>query len=351
MKLLIVLLSILSFSELSIGDEDHSLMPIAYYTPETSVAVGALDVFVFDDYGNNRTSSMQTLVAFTSKRQTILTITPEFSNDSGSVFWGGYFNYRFYPNEYYGKGSTRFDKADPYTDNRLRGNVYIRPKIISNYFTRLTLLSDRLEIVDTDDSAQVQSALNGKFYKMHSQGISLGLEYDTRNIVTSTTEGVLLKISQEWNTIKDRDSDEKVQSSKLEFEGKVFMPVLGGTLGHQIQITHMEVGPDFPFYLLQTIGGINLMKGFKAGEYRDLNLVMNQNEFRKQINYKWGYQGFINFAKLNNRFENVFDSDLRMSAGGGLSYLFNAKTQTKIRLDVGASEKSWGVYFATGETF
>ncbi len=346
-----IILALSLISSICRANENHSLIPIAYYTPETSVAYGLLDVYVFNAFAKNQVSSLETIAVMTAKKQTILTLTPDLVNQDGSIFYGGYFNYRFYPNEYFGTGETRFSKSEKYTENRLRWNAYIRPRLFGDFFARATVLSDKIDIIDTEDSPEIINALDGRFEKIQSQGVRFSFEYDTRDILTSTTSGHFLRVNQEWNEIRDRNTQGKIMSAKSEFEGRAFYDYGVGRLAHHVLISHLSADEGYPFYLYQIIGGSTLMKGYKAGEYRDFNLVMNQNEWRSQFNTKWGYQGFVNFAKLSNRFEDVLEADLRVSGGGGISYLFNAKTQTKLRLDVGWSQESFGIYFVTGETF
>lgn len=334
------------------ANENHSLIPVAYYTPETSLAYGLLDVFVFNAFERNQVSSLETIAVMTAKKQAIFTLTPDLVNEDGSIYYGGYFNYRFYPNEYFGTGDTRFKESEKYTENRLRWNAYVRPRLTGNYFARVTVLSDKMDIIHIEESPEISALISSnQFSKIQSEGVRISFEYDTRNIFTSTTSGHLLRLNQEWNDIRDRNSQKKIRSSKSEFEGKAFYDFGVGRVAHHVVISHLAADQGFPFFLYQTIGGSTLMKGYKAGEYRDFNLLMNQNEWRSQFNAKWGYQGFINFAKLSSHFDELLEEDLRISGGGGLSYLFNAKTQTKIRLDVGWSQDSFGIYFVTGETF
>ena len=87
-------------------------LPVVFYTPETEFGVGGGALFFFKnmkDVINLRESSLLITGIYTSKKQLIINIKPEFYLIKGRLYIDADFKYKLFPNSFWGIGNNMPD--------------------------------------------------------------------------------------------------------------------------------------------------------------------------------------------------------------------------------------------------
>ena len=325
--------------------------PYAYYTPETSLAVGAGGIFVF--YTSKDKDLKPSKIGFggmyTISKQYKVGISPKFYFLHSKVYLDMPVNYGFAVDKYFGPGP---ESEAPGTEKYSR-----------RYFTASltfqippTLFSaDRTGIIFDYDYTSIEDKMENEFLLNdevtgsnggHSFGIGGDLVWDSRdNIFFPNTGGYQYFKVVLYPGIGD------FYYSFLELDVRQFFAfkedhVIGG------QFYVASTTGETPFYKVPGLGGQKNMRGYYAGRYRDNFLMMLQMEYRQ---YFWRSLGFVVFGSVGNVSEEMLAysfNSIKYTFGGGLRLQFNKKEKVNLRADFGIGPGgNMGVYFGIEEAF
>ena len=333
-------------------DEKVILFPIVYYTPETSLSAGILSIFNFDKVREGKISNLQLIYAYTLKDQAIALIRPKLYFDEGKKDISAEFYYSFNPSEYYGKLGNHLDEAELYVENTFTSTVSGAHNFYGDFFGRIGVIKELRKILNTDSQGILRNELQGGFENVDVSGVFVGVEWDTRDYPNSPLNGYFHRITATRFQTLDRESNDKLKNfERYEAESRFYFSFDQNKV-YATQVALTQVTQDkIPFQNLVLIGGNENMRGYYGGEWRDLNLLMWQNEIRVPYNDRFGWATFVSLAKLDHEMSRIGGSDLKYSFGGGGYYLLDPQGRTKIKLDMGISKDNSGVYFVLGESF
>ena len=328
------------------------VFPMVYYTPETSFAGGVINIYNIDEVAPGRISQVQLVGAYTSKQQTIVALTPKLYFNSGKNEVFGNLNYSYYPNKYYGQGDFHLDNPENYTENVLKSSIGATHNFNTFFFGRLQATRNQFKILKTESGGNLETQLNANgFSTLEINGLAFGIDYDSRDFPLSPTSGYYLKNQIAFQQAKDPNLDQNKNFQTYEMDWRIYSIVKQKyILANQFYFGHLS-DRDLPFQTLLSIGGNHSMRGYYNGQYRNQDLLMNQNEIRGSFTNKFGWDSFISIAKLGSSMNSIQYSTTHLSAGGGINYLLDPKSRVKIRLNFGVSKENSGVYFVLGESF
>lgn len=178
--------------------------------------------------------------------------------------------------------------------------------------------------------------------------------YDTRDFATYSTKGHYVRMNVSF---APKVGPDFYALSRYQFQSRSFYRL--GSKKHTLAIhtlcTSLQ-GPVIPFYMTGTFGGINVMRGYYTGRFRDQNVVTTQVEYRW-----WPFKkiAFVPFVGTGEVFKNdqFAISELKPNYGIGGRYFFDLKARLTVRIDYGWGEKragekrSQGLLFAVSESF
>jgi len=108
---------------------------------------------------------------------------------------------------------------------------------------------------------------------------------------------------------------------------------------------------DAPFFHLSNIGSPTKMRGYYEGFHRDKQMLGWQMEYRSPAWWRLSMVAFAGNAVVAPRIDDFLWRDIRTTAGMGLRFLADKRRNVNIRLDVGFSRETSGVYLTLGEAF
>jgi len=338
-------------SEKPIKTRSLSFYPLVYYSPETKMAYGGTLQAIFRRKNSDvtaRPTSVTPVFIYTQKKQIISTLELDHYFNDERYHLIGKFRFTYYPNVFYGIGHQSLsDNKEDFTSQDFQGEIKILRQLNKGWYVGLQanfLGTDLKEVVkggllDMDNIQGIQGGL--------SSGLSLLVNWDTRDQVFSPTTGVLGFISYGlFNTIFG--SDYKFNRFNLDF--RTYLPLFKTHVLALQNVTMLNSGSP-PFQMMARMGGASLMRGFFEGRYLDRHMTVFQAEYRMPVYWKVGIVGFYSCGTVAHSLSDFSFGNFKHSGGGGFRYMFNETERINLRIDLGYSSDGLKIYFAALEAF
>ena len=159
------------------------------------------------------------------------------------------------------------------------------------------------------------------------------LQYDSRDITFNASRGIFVKAEAKWYPEFLGNTGRNFGRFTVTFDAYRRL-WKGSVLAYDLYVDLMAGTPSWHMYA--KMGGMERMRGYYEGRYRDKRLVETQLELRQRIYRRHGVVGWFGLGQVwgTERFqwENTLYSF-------GVGYRFEFKKGMNIRLDYG-----WGVY-------
>lgn len=158
-------------------------------------------------------------------------------------------------------------------------------------------------------------------------------QYDTRDVTFNASKGVFLKAEAKWYPSLLGNTGRNFGRFTLTFD---FYQKLwkGCVLAYDLYADFTAGTPSWHMYA--KMGGMERMRGYYEGRYRDKRLVETQVELRQKIYRRHGIAAWIGGGQVWGTEKFRWDNTLYSF---GCGYRFEFKKGMNIRLDYG-----WGVY-------
>lgn len=315
----------------------HSLFTFPYtsYQPETSWMGGLTGAYYFKSHHLSRISSVTASAEYTLRNQFSFNISPKIflKNDKWLIYSN--LNIRNYPDYYYGRGNKINDLKQTYTSKNVNVNVQPQFLIRKNLFIG-GLIEYRNEKLSTDSSFDakkdyIYSNFGPEGWTPFSQ-LTLGLlfSFDNRDNQFYPFKGFFVKsmfgfAGQKWG------STYSVKTFSMDI--RQFIPVIhNSTFAWQFYCKGVLSENNVPFQLLPSPGGIDLLRGFQQGMFRDNCLMLLQTEYRLPVYKKFKAAVFCSAGDVFNS-SNLQTDKLKIAYGAGLRYQLN-DARVHLRLDI-----------------
>jgi hypothetical protein len=327
--------------------------PIAYFTPETGLAVGALGLLTGNwknDSLSAKKSSATIGFAYTTRKQILFYLPFNLFLKNDNYRLNGELGFYDYVYFYYGTGNvsgTFEDKQEKFEISfpriRLTGLKKIRPNLFlgaryafDGYYN---LKVEPNGLLDSLQPTGVKAGVNS--------GIGPSILYDSRSSVFYPRKGVLLDISSTIDLGKIV-SDYKFTRLTADFAG-FYSPFKKSVVG--FNVNYQQNLGDVPFYQLSLLGGSKRLRGQFEGEFRDKYAWQTQIEWRQEFLKNWGFTAFVGAGWVAPNWESLKLKNQKIGSGVGLRYKLNKKDHVNIRLDVGFGGGKVYPYLTIGEAF
>ena len=156
----------------------------------------------------------------------------------------------------------------------------------------------------------------------------------------------------QWNTFGDRN---KSQYSFRRYEAEVqqYLPFFNLrrviAFRAKTSLTDTSPGQAAPFYMQQTVGGSEDLRGFREFRFRDKNLMVYNLEYRWEV---FSGLDMALFGDAGKVFPQRSDFNLEHLEGAyGLGFRFNQAKAVFLRIDIGRSREGMRFFFKFGHVF
>lgn len=348
---------------------NFAILPLIFYTPETSWAFGAGGTYSFrfkDEPETSRPSQFVTGISYTLEKQFLSYLSFQlFKNDEQYKIYGevGYYRYFFY---FYGIGNdedyfyndTTLAYQEAYNVNFPRVKLNALREVAPNLYLGVQSWFDKQDIFRTDTTAfgrlQHENITGSKGGIIAQLGVVAN--YDNRNNVFYPTEGSLIEVLATFNN--------KALGSTFNFQRYSIDATKYFTFQDKHTVAVNLVG-DFvfgnpPFFQMAELGGTKRMRGYYQGRYRDKNALILQAEYRVPILQNIITSGFFKdrfkivvFGSYGGVAPKISDFDLqnfKYTYGAGLRFRLT-DAGINLRLDYGRTPIGGNFYVTFNEAF
>jgi len=324
-------------------------LPVLYYTPETSIAGGALLMHYFHDSPDprGRGSNLQLVGVYTAHSQAI-------GNLSGDLYLlDDAYHAAFlliasdYPDLFWGIGNKTPDaNKESFTARTAAAIVTLQRRVGASVYVGVRGYVAARDIRDTSPglllSGSVVGAGGGRI-----SGLGPALTLDTRDNVYAPLRGSYLDASyQAFGTA----FGSQYTFGRYVIDAREYVPIVRShVLAIQAYGTFIAYSP--PFLEEALIGGPFTMRGYYQGRYRDHQMVEAQAEYRFPVVWRFGA---VVFAAAGEVAHSVSDFNLtgtHFAVGAGIRFAAVPKERINIRFDVGYAEGAVSPYLYIGEAF
>lgn len=331
-------------------------LPLVAYAQETGLEIGfaALYSFYSDTTNHNtKVSNLYFPVSYTFKNQSRISLKTDYWLPDNTYHLTADIGYSNFPFNFYGIGNNTIStNKDLLTQKRYHVIAGAEKAVFTNVFLGLNADYENYSFKD-DQSGRLFSNTNipGK-----QGGGSLfygaSLIYDDRNTNTYTLNGLYVNLN---GGLASNINQTDYNGGYLNFDFRQF-----NSLSKKLVLAfngsyQFTTGSNTPFYLLQTLGNDQLMRGYYGGRFRDKYIIALQSELRYRVSDRVAMVGFGGTGTVYNTTFNL--NGLKPNYGGGLRYFFDVEKGISIRADYGvggkpAGEKRQsGFYLSLGEAF
>jgi outer membrane protein assembly factor BamA len=310
------------------------IIPFASYQQETSIAPGIAFGHYFKSNDFSKISSVSGSVVYTFLNQFTLDLTPKLFFSSNNWYLYSNLNFRKYPDIYYGISNKATNFKQPFTSFSL--SMLLEPQYsISKHFLIGALFSSRSERVTGDSAYYINKSRI--FTNFGSSGwepysvLSLGIvtSYDNRDNQFYPQRGFFAKASF---SVSGTSFGSSYSLQELKVDLRQYISLFGShVLAWQAYYNGIFGTKGIPFELLPTIGGSDILRGFRQGMYRDNVMFAVQSEYRFPIYNRLKAAIFCSLGDVMNSSDYRIDK-LKVSYGAGLRYRLN-DARVHLRLD------------------
>lgn len=308
--------------------------PVVYYTPETRIAWGFVGIHYFRLGATaraGRLSHYRFNVIRTQNKQSIAQVDYELYLAGGALLLDGMAKYSYYPDRFYGIGnrSAEEDREDFVSGNwRLQADLQRRWG--ENLYAGLHLETQSLQMRSTEAGGVLETGSISGSAGGSLAGMGLLAKWDSRDNTFSSSRGVYaaLAVSRFFRLL---GGDHAFGQLTLDTRG--YWPLGRNVLA--LQGIFRSAWGDCPFQALPRFGGLNLLRGYFDGRYRDRAMLALQGEFRLPLGRRVGLCAFAGMAQVQEKPALLELDGFHAAGGAGVRYKFNPRENLVIRLDIG----------------
>lgn len=329
------------------------VIPHASYQQETSLAPGIAYGYYFRSKDMSRISSFSGSAVYTFRNQFMFNFTPKIYFDEGKWFLYSNLNFRNYPDYYFGIGNKPTDTKQAFTSRNMA--LLFQPQYIvsKNIFVGASL-SFRTERVITDSTFEINKTdifnqFGSTGWEPFSQtSVGLVAAYDTRDNQFYPERGIFAKTSF---TVSGAGWGSSYTLQELSVDFRQYIPLFHShVLAWQACYTGIY-GTSIPFQLLPTVGGRDLLRGFRQGMYRENVAMVFQTEYRIPVYKRLKAAVFCSVGDVMNSSDYKIDK-LKAAYGAGLRCRLN---DARVHLRFDLAKNNYGdklqVYITATEAF
>lgn len=349
-----LLLSLQAFSQTedtAFSKSSLLVLPIAYYTPETNLALG-IGGIAYYNFGKNRDetrpSSAYFYASYTLNNQIVIDLPFHVFTNEEKWYGTGEIAIYDFPFKFYGVGC----EIDPshyeaYFLKQLKVNTSLYRKVKGHWYAGPRIWVDYLNEIDYKENGRISMLSFKGRNGGTSTGLGFGFLYDTRRNVYCPKQGWFIELGY-LNYNIDRFNLSKFQNLKVEI--RHYARLSKSTVLATNFFGNFNIG-NVPFYMLAEFGGLFKMRGYYRGSYRDENVMLLQAEIRQDLIGRFGFTVFGGLGSVFSNEDRVLTKVPKPSGGFGLRFKINRKEDIPLRADFGFGQGFHGNYITTGEAY
>lgn len=349
-----IFILILINTQLKAGDDTlvwskYTVLPVAYYLPETNVALELFNFYSFQ-FQDARRSNVRSFLVYTLNRQKIALLPWQVFTKNENYYFNGFFEYKVFPEYFFGLGNQTHEKQkELYSFSAFTLSNKMFKKIEPDVFAGLVFQHQSLttKISDNNNLFGHNSGIFGQ--NGHSfSSVGVGFIIDKRDHVLCPKDGMFLEYNM--SAAFGHSGNENVRFQSIFFDFRKYILLKQHNVLSFHFLAQNSLG-KIPFRALPQLGEPLLLRGFYQGRFRDHQLNLLQSEYRQNLIKRIGVACFLSAGRVCENTGQMFSERFHYGGGLGLRYRVNKNDQTNIRIDYAITRDSKGLYVYFAEAF
>ncbi len=328
-----------------------AILPFGFFTPETSVSLGGAVVYYFRAEGSTHEAKPSRLAAtafFSLKSQYRFQLSPKFYINNEDYFLDIKVWFSQWPDDFFGIGNdTKDSDEETFTTQFFKVRLSFQKRIYEKFYAGLIGIYTTTDIIEKESGGLIDRKLFRGSDGGNNVGIGWILVNDTRDNIITPTTGAYDQISALYYS--DALGSDFNFNSYI-FDLRRYFTVNGDNV-IAFQAYANRIGGNPPFDELAKLGGLNRMRGYFRGRFRDQNYYTAQVEYRMPVWWRFGVVGFAGMGDVSESIGGFQLKDIKYSIGFGLRYMILKDENANVRMDFGFGETGIGFYVDFAETF
>jgi outer membrane protein assembly factor BamA len=343
--LILVLLCVPQLTVTAVEKSDFSIfvLPLIYYTPETTLAGGGIANALYR--GGAWKFGLNTAVATLNQQYTL--------EVQADVSWaerlrtGVQLQTSNYPDLFYGIGNqTRRQDEESYLHRFVYLYSWFEWPVLPTVFAGIHHEFEYSRNSDFQKDGLLLAGVPGREGGIDS-GLGVGLTWDRRDHPLLPTRGVFTSIDATWFLPLWGST---TAFSRYSLDLRAYLPLWASSvLASQLYLS--QTMGEVPFHMLSLLGGRNLMRGVYLGRFRDDGMVVVQVEYRQPLIWRFSSALFVGLGQVAPVVSQITVSGFRLAGGAGIRFSADNEERINLRLDIAWSENTPALYLTIFEAF
>jgi outer membrane protein assembly factor BamA len=329
------------------------VLPVISRSIETGWSFGAAGSLTFrlsPKDSISRTSNLQVLALYSTKKQLVTAINGSQYFNNEKYILNEQFSFSSFPDKFWGLGNQTADEAEePYKFNQFYIFLHLLRKISPHLFVGVVYEMQRLWNVEYMPGGLFdQQKIVGRNGYLVS-GVGSSFTYDNRNNAFSPNKGFY---GQLFINHFDKFWGSDYNYNNIVIDLRKYIPLsLNQSLAMQLY-SYNTTGREVPIRSLASFGGASRMRGYYEGRYKEQQLLIIQSEYRFPVYKKFSGVAFAGWGDVSDQFANYQLSQFKYSFGAGIRFALDKKEKLNLRIDYGFGQgRNNGFYLQLGEAF
>lgn len=329
----------------------YRFLPTVYYLPETKIAFGGVLYAVISSNDTTRKKgNLQHYLTVTQNKQILFENSWQYFSKNNRYLFQGKADASHFPELFFGLGMPK-PGCEPllYASNQLNIQSQVLKKVANQLYAGLNstlnhVSKPQFSASQAPNAEKLRSVPGGNGFWAAAMGVSL--VYDTRDFALNAQRGFYLDFSilQGWSSHKSNG----FQTLSLDFRKYLHFSPLKGCLA--IQFMHRASFGSIPFRLMPSLGGPSLLRGYYAGQLREIRMAFSQMEWRQHLSGRFGLVLFVGAGNVAKHYGNLFEF-VHHQAGLGIRYQIRKSERINLRIDYAHTGKFSNFYVVLAEAF
>ena len=329
------------------------VLPVISRSIETGFSFGSVAAFTFrlsKQDTSSRTSNMQALVLYSTKKQLVTAINGSQYFHHEKYILNEQVSFSSFPDKFWGLGKNTQDQAEePYKYNQYYIYLHLLRKLAPHFFIGTVFEKQKVWNISyvPGGAFDLQNVQGRQGY--HVAGLGGSLTFDNRNNAFAPDKGFF---GQLFVNHFDKFWASDFNYTNIVVDLRKYVTVSASqVLAFQV-FSFNNTGHEVPIRSLASFGGANRMRGYYDGRYKDLNQLIFQTEYRFPVYRRFGAVLFGGTGSVGRNFADYAWNDLKYSYGAGIRFALGKKERLNMRVDYGIGQgTNNGFYLQLGEAF
>ena len=326
-------------------------VPVVFSTPETGFGFGGGGQLFLTSEKNifgARTSNIFLSGIYTANSQIVIDVQPEIYFESGGYYLDGSYEFRIYPNKFWGIGNNTPDSNEEdynMTSHKFRVDFLKRLPPSLNFGLRVNFENHQVTEVQEGGILESGEVLGSNRAVIFGLGAIFTL--DTRDLVEDPSGGYYVNFNAQFSS---ENFGATHGFNRFITDLRAYHPLGNKSLLAARIYVENNFG-DVPFQAKAQFGGGDMARGYFKGRFIDDHMYVVTAEYRWHFLPRWSLAAFGLMGEVTDITQDFFRGP-HFSAGGGIRFKILKSQNTLLRMDVGIGEDgNSGFYFGVNQAF